>query len=176
MYSAIVRRIVRRGFRALSTGDYEQVLRQFHQQVIFSFAGPPPLGGEHAGVGAVREWFQRLYSYFPGIQFTVKQVVVQGWPWNTLVATRLSIAAPRLDGSIYGNEAVQFLRLRWGQVVEDRLYEDTFKLDRELQQRLSQKEGAEAHESLEGSCELRPSAIGLHRSHETNKKLDEHSA
>ena len=46
MYKAIVRRIVRSGFRALSAGDYEQVLRQFHPQVIFSFAGPAPLGGE----------------------------------------------------------------------------------------------------------------------------------
>ncbi len=148
MYPTIVRRIVRRSFRALSAGDYEQVVRQFHPHVLFSFAGPAPLGGERSGVGAVREWFQRLYSYFPGIQFTVQQVLVQGWPWNTLVATRLSIAAPRLDGSMYENEAVQFLRLRWGQVVEDRLYEDTFKLDHELRQRLSQREVAEADQLL----------------------------
>src|SRR5713101_7978591 len=80
MYKAIVRRNVRTGFRALSAGDYEQVLRQFHPQVIFSFAGPAPLGGERRGVEAVRAWFQRLFSYFPGIQFTVHQVIVQGWP------------------------------------------------------------------------------------------------
>jgi hypothetical protein len=77
----------------------------------------------------------RLYSYFPGIQFTIYKVIVQGWPWNTLVATRLSIAAPRSDGSAYLNEAMQFLRLRWGKVVEDRLYEDTYKLVNELQER-----------------------------------------
>jgi ketosteroid isomerase-like protein len=102
---------------------------------VFSFAGPAPLGGERTGVEAVREWFQRLFSYFPGIQFTVQQVIVQGWPWNTLVATRLSIAAPRADGSVYRNEAMQFLRLRWGKVVEDRLHEDTYKLANELQER-----------------------------------------
>src|SRR5229473_4124055 len=140
MYKAIVRRIVRTGFRALSEGDYEQVLRQFHPQVIFSFAGPAPLGGERRGVEAVREWFQRLFSYFPGIRFTVHHVIVQGWPWNTLVATRLSVAAPRADGSMYRNEAMQFLRLRWGKVVEDHLYEDTYKLVVHLQQRLSHEE------------------------------------
>src|SRR6266851_231318 len=113
MYKAIVRRIVRTGFRALSAGDYEQVLRQFHSQVIFSFAG---------------------------IQYTVHQVIVQGWPWNTLVATRLSVAAPRADGSVYQNDVMQFLRLRWGKVVEDHLYEDTYKLVNELQQRLSREE------------------------------------
>jgi hypothetical protein len=37
-------------------------------------------------------------------------------------------------------EAMQFLRLRWGKVIEDRLYEDTYKLADELQQRLSRKE------------------------------------
>ena len=140
MYKAIVRRIVCTGFRALSEGDYEQLLRQFHPQVIFSFAGPAPLGGERKGVEAVREWFQRMFSYFPGIRFTVQHVIVQGWPWNTLVATRLSIAAPRADGSMYRNEAMQFLRLRWGKVVEDHLYEDTYKLANELQQRRSHEE------------------------------------
>ncbi len=145
MYKAIVRRIVRTGFRALSAGDYEQLLRQFHPQVIFSFAGPAPLGGERRGVEPVREWFQRMFSYFPGIRFTVQHVIVQGWPWNTLVATRLSVAAPRADGSMYRNEAIQFLHLRWGKVVEDHLYEDTYKLANELQQRHSHEETVTIH-------------------------------
>ena len=138
MYKTIVRRNVRTSFRALSSGDYEQVLRQFHPRVVFSFAGSAPLGGERNGIKDVRAWFQRLYSYFPGIQFSIHQVIVQGWPWNTLVATRLSITAPRSYGSDYRNEAMQFLRLRWGKVVEDRLHEDTYKLVNELQERLSQ--------------------------------------
>src|SRR5258708_37242323 len=140
MYTTIVRRIVRSGFRALSAGNYEQVLRRFHPQVIFSFIGPAPLGGERRGVEAAREWFQRLFSYFPGIEFTVRHVIVQGWPWNTLVATQLSVAAPRADGSMYRNEAMQFLHLRWGKVVEDRLYEDTYKLEGGLLQRVVRTE------------------------------------
>lgn len=142
MYTAIVRRIIRSGFRALSAGDYEQVLRLFHPQITFAFAGTSPLGGERTGVEAVRAWFQQLYASFPGIQFTVHQVIVQGWPWNTLVATRFSLAAPRLDGSVYGNEGMQLVRLRWGRVVEDRLYEDTHQLEREFQQRLRVEAGA----------------------------------
>jgi len=80
MYKAIVRRIVRTGFRALSVGDYEQVLRQFHPQVLLSFVGPAPLGGERTGVEAVRSWFQRLFSYFPDIQFTVRNVSSRDGP------------------------------------------------------------------------------------------------
>ncbi len=67
-------------------------------------------------------------------------MIVQGWPWNTLVATQLSVAAPRADGSVYRNEVMQFLRLRWGRVVEDHLCEDTYKLVGELQERLSREE------------------------------------
>jgi len=37
MYKAFVRRSVRTSFRALSGGDYEQVLRQFHPQVVLSW-------------------------------------------------------------------------------------------------------------------------------------------
>ena len=62
-----------------------------------------------------------------------------------LVATRLSIAAPRADGSMYRNEAMQFLRLSWGKVVEDHLYEDTYKLTNELRQRLSHEENVTIH-------------------------------
>ena len=46
----------------------------------------------------------------------------------------------RSDGSVYQNDVMQFLRLRWGKVVEDHLYEDTYKLVNELQQRLSREE------------------------------------
>jgi ketosteroid isomerase-like protein len=140
MYAAIVRRIIRSGFRALSAGDYEQVVRLFHPHITFVFAGTSPLGGERHGVEAVRAWFQQLYVYFPGIQFTVHQVIVRGWPWNTLVATRFSIAAPGIDGGAYDNEGMQYVRLRWGRVVEDRLYEDTHKLEQELQQRRTRVE------------------------------------
>src|SRR5260221_4057973 len=109
MYTIIVRRIVRSGFRALSAGNYEQVLRQFHPQVIFSFIGPAPLGGERRGVGAAREWFQRLFSYFPGTQLTLRHVIVQGWPWNTLVATQLSVAAPRAAARRYRQRRIHVL-------------------------------------------------------------------
>lgn len=148
MYATIVHRIARSGFRALNRGDYEQLLQQFHPQVIFSFAGPPPFGGERRGVEAVREWFRLTYSTFPGIQFTARHMIVQGWPWNTWVATRLSIAAPRMDGSLYENEGMQFLRIRWGKVIEDRVYEDTYKLFLEWQKRLSNEETRERERQL----------------------------
>jgi ketosteroid isomerase-like protein len=132
LYAWIVRRRVRAGFRALSEARPEATLRQFAPGVLFCFAGEHALGGERRGITEVRAWFARLYEVFPGIMFEVGQVLVAGGPWDTRVATRFTVSAPRPDGSRYANEGVQLLRLRWGRVVEDRLYEDTQLLANEL--------------------------------------------
>jgi ketosteroid isomerase-like protein len=132
LYSAIVRRNVRRSFQRLSDGAYEQVLRQFAPDVAFSFAGTHVLGGERRGVALVRGWFTQLYQTFPGIRFDVREVLVAGWPWDTRVATHFAVSAPRRDGSAYRNEGMQLARLRWGRIIEDRLYEDTQLLASEL--------------------------------------------
>lgn len=52
-------------------------------------------------------------------------ITVSGWPWDTVAATRFSVRATLPGGAIYRNEGMQLLRLRWGRVVEGRLYEDT---------------------------------------------------
>jgi ketosteroid isomerase-like protein len=133
VYKFIVKRIVRRTFRRLSEGDYEVVVRQFGPESRFMFSGDHALGGERCGQDAVREWFQRMQRLFPGIRIEPLDVVVNGWPWNTVVATHLAISATLADGRPYRNEGMQLLRLRWGRVVEDLIFEDTLKLAAELQ-------------------------------------------
>jgi ketosteroid isomerase-like protein len=138
MYRLIVKRQIRQGFRRLSAGDYEAVLRQFAPNVHFTFAGNHALSGEHNSVEAVRRWFQRLYRFFPGLRFEIHDVVVNGWPGNTVVATRFSIQASLRDGRLYRNAGMQYAWLRWGRVVEDHIYEDTQTLALELQQMAQQ--------------------------------------
>jgi ketosteroid isomerase-like protein len=131
MYKLIVKRIVRRTFARLSQGDYEAVVKQFTPESRFYFAGEHEIGGERRGQEEVREWFRNTLQRFPGLQIVPETVLVNGWPWNTVVATHLSIS----DGRGYTNEGMQLLRLRWGRVTEDLIYEDTLKLDRELRRR-----------------------------------------
>ena len=132
MYKFIVKRIARRMFRRLSRGEYEPIVRQFTSESRFMFAGEHALGGERRGQEAVRQWFQETLRLFPGLQIVPQDVVVNGWPWNTVIATHLAISAPRPDGREYRNEGMQLLRLRWGRVVEDLIFEDTLKLEAEL--------------------------------------------
>jgi ketosteroid isomerase-like protein len=128
MYRFIVKQLLRRSYQHLSEGNYEAVLKRFGPSSVFLFAGSHELGGERRGVDAVRALFERMFELFPGLRLEPQAVIVGGPPWNTRVAVRFDVSATLTDGERYRNEGMQFLRLRWGRVVEDRLYEDTQKL------------------------------------------------
>lgn len=128
MYRFIVKQLVRRNYRHLSEGNYEAVLKKFGPSSVFLFAGTHELGGERRGITSVREVFQRIFTLFPGLRLEPQAIVVGGAPWNTTVAVLFTVRATLSDGQPYRNEGMQFLRLRWGRVVEDRLYEDTQEL------------------------------------------------
>ena len=106
MYHWIVKQKVRRGFRQLSAGDSEAVLRQFAADAVFSFSGRHSLSGAQRGPAPVRLWFERLYRLFPGISFEVLDVLSTGWPWNTVAATHFSVHVRLRDGRPEGFQRV----------------------------------------------------------------------
>ena len=57
---------------------------------------------------------------------------MKGWPWHTTAVVRLGVEATLIDGTTYSNEAVQWVHLRWGRMVDDWVLEDTIALDRAL--------------------------------------------
>lgn len=128
MYRFAVRRIVRRAFRRIRPETIDEVLARFADDVVFSFYGDHALGGELRGREAVRAFFDRTFRLFPDLRLEPLTVVAGGPPWNTVASTRFSLRATLPGGEPYRNEGMQFLRLRWGKVVEDRLYEDTQRL------------------------------------------------
>ncbi|MDX6698455.1 MAG: hypothetical protein QOE65_1852 [Solirubrobacteraceae bacterium] len=133
MYRFIVSRILRRNFARLSRGDYDSVVRQFAEDSVLEMAGDHALGGERRGRAAVGDWFRETWATFPGLQLLPRDVVVAGPPWRTRVATRFDVRATLPDGTDYRNEGMQYLRLRWGRVLEDCLYEDTQRLAEALE-------------------------------------------
>jgi ketosteroid isomerase-like protein len=133
MYHQIVQRIVKQGFQELSQGNFEHVVKQFAPDVVFSFMGDHILGGERHGQEEARAWFQKLHRFFPDLTLTPLEIVVVGLPWNTVVHTRFDVTATLPGGVPYKNEGIQVLRLRWGKITEDRIYEDTAKLLKALE-------------------------------------------
>ena len=139
MYRLIVKLRLRKSFRRLSRRDYEPIVKLFGPSSRLLFSGDHALGGERRGADGARQWFGEVYRLFPDLRLEPQAVIVNGWPWNTVAATRFTVSAGGVDGSPYRNEGMQFLRLRWGRVVEDLLFEDTLKLEAELRRRAGQE-------------------------------------
>ncbi len=125
MYATVVERIVRKGFAALSEGNATPALQLFADDARLTFPGCHALAAACQGKAEITEWFDRLLRTLPGIRFELHDVLVRGMPWSTRVLTRFTDFVPLADGSTIRNEGVQFLRIRWGKVVEDTLYLDT---------------------------------------------------
>lgn len=125
MYRMIVAALVRSTWRKVAAGDYRAATKLAHPDVTFRFVGDTPLSGALQGAEAFEAWFRDATTRLPGVTFELRDVLVAGWPWNTRVAARLDVSMPLADGTTYRNEAVQWVRLRWGRMVDDWVLEDT---------------------------------------------------
>lgn len=132
MYRLIVARILRRTWQRISEEGPAAAVAKAAPDVTFHFVGDTDLGARLQGRDAFAEWFDRTLERIPGLTFTVRDVLVRGWPWSTVAVVRLAVSAELADGTPYRNDAVQFLRLRWGRMVDDWVLEDTLTLDRAL--------------------------------------------
>jgi ketosteroid isomerase-like protein len=128
IYRAIVARQVRRTFELVGRGEYEAALSGVADDVTHTFEGDHPLGGTRHSREGMRRWFERVYELFPGLQFEIHEVVVKGWPWNTVAVVQWTDTAQPRDGSPYVNDGVHVLRIRWAKVVEIHAYLDTQKI------------------------------------------------
>jgi ketosteroid isomerase-like protein len=143
----IVARRIRQIFARINAGDWETMVRSLATDSTYRFYGDHALGGERKTHEAMRAWWQRVFRLLPGAKFKVRDVLVAGWPWHTRVATDLIVRCTLPDGTPYQNVVNQFVRLRWGRVVEIRTLEDTQKLERALRALAAYGiEEAEAHQ------------------------------
>ena len=143
MYHAIVRRRVVDVFRAVSSGDAEPVLRTFAPRFEHTFLGEFALGGTRRTLSATRQWYERLYRLLPDIKFDLKDILVSGGPWNTLVAVSWEETNSATDGVRTYNRGVHLMQLRWGRATRLVICPDTVGLKATLD-RLGTAGNAEA--------------------------------
>ena len=134
MYRMIVASRARATWRRIATGEIEAAAEMADADMRFRFVGDTALGADLRGKDAFLAWFLAVSEHLPGLTFQVQDILVGGWPWNTRAAVRLAISAPLPDGTTYRNEGVQWLRLRWGRMIDDWVLEDTIALQRALNQ------------------------------------------
>jgi len=132
MYHAIVASQVRKIFAAISAGNWQVMVDGLAPDFAYTFYGDHALGGERHTRAALEEWWRRIFRLLPGGVFTIDEIIVQGPPWNTRVASRVTIRAT-LPGDVpYQNVFMQVVHLAWGKVTRVWTLEDTVRLERAL--------------------------------------------
>ena len=125
MYHAIIRAKLRNTFARLNCQDYRAVLEGFTPNFEHTFYGAHALGGIRHSLAATRLWYARLPRVLPDLQFTVKQIVVSGWPWNTQAVVEWTDTGLCLDGHLFNNQGIHVITIHWGKVSAVRIYCDT---------------------------------------------------
>jgi ketosteroid isomerase-like protein len=144
MYHRIVALRVRKMFAEISAGNWEAMVAGMAPSFTYKFYGDHALSGERHTHEALRHWWERLFGLLPNTRFDVQDILVAGWPWDTRVATAVTVDVGVVDGSRYQNVVHQFLRIRWGKITEVRTLEDTAILEKTLD-RLAAAGYADAH-------------------------------
>ena len=125
MYHFVVRKIVRNSFKELSAGNYHAATDLMAAHCQYQFIGNHALGGRRSNHALIAQWFARFLRILPGFQFVPTEILVNGWPWRTMVAIKLQVAWQRPDGQMYKNVALQMTTLKWGKAVDIITMDDT---------------------------------------------------
>ena len=133
MYSWIVRQALGRLEKQLSGGEVDKLMAAYADNAVLVFAGESSWSGEYRGKAAIRTWLERFVALKP--EFTLGDAGVAGPPWNMRIFFGFSdrIVAP--DGFEYRNAGMEYVRMRFGKIVEHRVHLDTQRvaeLDRHL--------------------------------------------
>jgi hypothetical protein len=127
MYSWIVRRVLRAQIRRLNAAD-PTLVEGFSKDARLVFPGGSSFAGDHHPKHEIEAWFKRFLELGP--HFELHEVGVAGPPWNMRVFFRFTDRIRVGDGGPdYQNEGMEFLRIRWGKIREQRVYLDTERVE-----------------------------------------------
>lgn len=132
IYSRIVKGKVRSVFDQINAGNYMEMVDGLGDPFVYHFHGEHALGGRRTSRDAMIRWWERTLSLLPGAKFDVREVFVNGGPWNTRVAVRSRVSGPLPGGQLYENTVFQFMTLKWGRVTSVETVEDLQILERAL--------------------------------------------
>lgn len=125
MYNSIIKYNIKKAFQLVDTHQYDEIAEKLSAGITHHFSGDHALGGTRHDRNTVKKWFERVGRLLPNLKFTLTNVVVNGWPNNTLVIARWTAAGTLQNGDAYRNHGVHFITLKWGKITEMIVYQDS---------------------------------------------------
>ncbi len=120
IYRWFVRKQALAAWKLLSDQRLDDI--RLADNVHLVYLGDHPLAADIHGADAVRAWLRdELFGRLPGLRFQVEDMIVEGGPRTTRIATRY--AATRNGQLVY--RGVQFTRIKWGKLAEECILPDT---------------------------------------------------
>lgn len=112
---------LRRDVAALGRGDHRPMLKAFARDAVLEFNdGDHRWSGTYEGRDRIEEFLTQFVA--AGLNGTIRQIWIGGWPWSMTVIARFDDAAD-LDGEhLYDNQTVLVCRTRWGRIVHQADY------------------------------------------------------
>ena len=114
MYQWIAKRQIRQGFAQISSNNIDTLLSRFSPDVHFTFAGSHIMQADYHDREQVRAWFALVHKLFPTLKIEAKRIFISGWPWDMWATVQFHVSDTLPDGSVYDNNGVQLLRIRFG--------------------------------------------------------------
>jgi ketosteroid isomerase-like protein len=126
LYSWLVAKKTRGMFEQLNAADAGPFIAAVRDDVVFTYPGKHALAGTMQGKAALDEWFQRFFRFFPGIEWTIKDIVVEGAPWRTtVVSAEWAVHCVLENGHVFENEGLHMIELKGAKASAVRVYLDT---------------------------------------------------
>lgn len=123
-YKIILRNKIINGFEAFSNGDYKPLLALYDDNVHQIFEGNHASGGERHSKEKVELWFQRFTRLLPS-RFLIKDVIVQGFPWDTVAIVEFQDTVSPHGVPPYVNNGIMNAKIRWGKARNVHIYVNT---------------------------------------------------
>ncbi len=130
-YKIILRKKITDGFADFSNGNYETLLKLYADNVHQHFEGNHALSGERFSKQKVELWFQRFVRLLPS-KFLIKDMIIQGGPWNTVVIMEFQDTVSPKNVPTYTNNGIMKAVVKWGKATDVHIYVDTAKVQHAL--------------------------------------------
>ncbi|MGV3588379.1 MAG: nuclear transport factor 2 family protein [Adhaeribacter sp.] len=118
-------KVVQEGYRLFLSGDFENLMPQYTEDVEYIVPGPSdlsPIAGRYVGKEGVKQFYSKVGAHFEFSVFQPQEMIPQG---DKVVVLGHYEAKAKATGQLLAIDWIHLFQLRDGKVSRFQIYEDT---------------------------------------------------